>query len=83
MKFFFLKALIGIAYSVGFIIGPVIGAIFSKHSQTTSGTLYILPAMFTVIVTVVDILFLTFSLEETLPKEKRVKYYLFKREKYA
>ncbi|XP_028391458.1 major facilitator superfamily domain-containing protein 10-like [Dendronephthya gigantea] len=64
-------ALIGVAYSVGFIVGPVIGAIFSKQSESSSGTLYVLPAIFTLTVVSADILFLTCFLKETLPKDKR------------
>ena len=66
--------MIGVAYSVGFIIGPVIGAIFSKMSQSSSGNLYILPALFTMAVTGADIAFLYLFLEETLPKHKRVRH---------
>ena len=53
-------------------MGPVIGAIFSKQSESSSGTLYVLPAFFTLAVMSADILFLLCFLKETLPKEKRV-----------
>ena len=66
-------ALIGVAYSVGFIVGPVIGAIFSKQSESSSGTLYVLPAIFTLAVISADIVFLLFFLKETLPQDKRAK----------
>lgn len=66
-------ALIGVAYSVGFIVGPVIGAIFSKQSESSSGTLYVLPAIFTLAVISADILFLLCFLKETLPQNKRAK----------
>ncbi|KAJ7385543.1 Major facilitator super domain-containing protein 10 [Desmophyllum pertusum] len=66
-------ALVGIAYSFGFIIGPVIGAIFAKRSSLESGNPYLLPALFAITLTVADMLFVYFCLKETLPKEKRAK----------
>lgn len=64
----------GIAYSFGFIIGPMIGAIFAKRSSLESGNPYLLPALFAITLTVADMLFVYFCLKETLPKEKRVMY---------
>lgn len=64
----------GIAYSFGFIIGPVIGAIFAKRSSLESGNPYLLPALFAITLTVADMLFVYFCLKETLPKEKRVMF---------
>ena len=61
----------GIAYSLGFIIGPVIGALFAKGSALGSGSLY-LPAMFAVFLSIVDIAFVFLCMKETLPQEKRV-----------
>jgi len=66
-------ALVGIAYSCGFIIGPVIGAVFAKRSSLESGNPYLLPALFAITLTVADILFVYICLKETLPKEKRAK----------
>lgn len=66
------QALVGIAYSFGFIIGPVIGAVFAKRSSLESGNPYLLPALFAITLTVADISFVYFCLKETLPKEKRV-----------
>lgn len=66
------QALVGIAYSFGFIIGPVIGAVFAKRSSLESGNPYLLPALFAITLTVADILFVYLCLKETLPKEKRV-----------
>ena len=68
----FQQALVGIAYSFGFIIGPVIGAVFAKRSSLESGNPYVLPALFAITLTVADILLVFFCLKETLPKEKRV-----------
>ena len=66
------QALVGIAYSFGFIIGPVIGAVFAKRSSLESGNPYLLPALFAITLTVADTLFVYICLNETLPKEKRV-----------
>ena len=62
----------GIAYSFGFIIGPMIGAIFAKRSSLESGNPYLLPAVFAITLTVADALYLWFCLKETLPEDKRV-----------
>lgn len=66
-------AFVGIAYSFGFIIGPVIGAIFAKRSSLESGNPYLLPAVFAITLTVADALYLWFCLKETLPEDKRAK----------
>ncbi|KAK2558431.1 Major facilitator superfamily domain-containing protein 10 [Acropora cervicornis] len=66
-------AFVGIAYSFGFIIGPVIGAIFAKRSSLESGNPYLLPAVFAIALTVADALYLWFCLKETLPEDKRAK----------
>ena len=68
----FSQALIGIAYSVGFIVGPIIGAVFAKRSSLASSNPYLLPAMFALLLIVGDLIFVYFCLSETLPKEKRV-----------
>uniref|UniRef100_A0A182YGF4 SAGA-associated factor 11 homolog n=1 Tax=Anopheles stephensi TaxID=30069 RepID=A0A182YGF4_ANOST len=62
-------ALVGIAFSLGFIAGPMIGAMFSRLSDKTSA--FFAPAMFAMLLAVADILFLVLCLKETLPKEKR------------
>uniref|UniRef100_A0A182M1J2 Major facilitator superfamily (MFS) profile domain-containing protein n=1 Tax=Anopheles culicifacies TaxID=139723 RepID=A0A182M1J2_9DIPT len=64
-------ALVGIAFSLGFIAGPMIGAMFSRFSDKTGTLWFFAPAMFAMLLAVADILFLTVCLKETLPKEKR------------
>ncbi|XP_050071884.1 major facilitator superfamily domain-containing protein 10 [Anopheles maculipalpis] len=64
-------ALVGIAFSLGFIAGPMIGAMFSRLSDKTSALWFFAPAMFAMLLAVADILFLALCLKETLPKEKR------------
>lgn len=66
-----LQALIGIAFSVGFVFGPLIGAVFAKSVQNTS-EFYTGPAVFSIVITIFDILFVAFTLPETLPPSKRV-----------
>uniref|UniRef100_A0A182K7Q3 Major facilitator superfamily (MFS) profile domain-containing protein n=1 Tax=Anopheles christyi TaxID=43041 RepID=A0A182K7Q3_9DIPT len=64
-------ALVGIAFSLGFIAGPMIGATFSRFSDKTGTLWFFAPAMFATMLAVADILFLVLCLKETLPKEKR------------
>lgn len=66
-------ALVGIAYSFGFIIGPVVGAVFAKRSSLESGNPYLFPALFAIILTVADLMFVFVCLRESLSEEKRAK----------
>lgn len=66
----------GIAYSFGFIIGPVVGAVFAKRSSLESGNPYLLPALFAITLTVADLMFVYVCLRESLPKEKRVMHFI-------
>lgn len=66
-------ALVGIAFSLGFIIGPMIGAIFSRFSDKSSDHWFIFPALFAMCLAGLDILFCVFCLKESLPLEKRAK----------
>lgn len=63
-------ALIGIAFSVGFIIGPMIGAQFAVNLKSSSD-FYIFPAVFALTLAALDILFLLFAFQESLPLGKR------------
>ncbi|KAJ6639903.1 Major facilitator superfamily domain-containing protein 10 [Pseudolycoriella hygida] len=67
-------ALVGIAFSLGFIIGPMIGAIFSKYSDKTMEAWFWLPAIFAMTLATADLLFVAGCLKETLLKEKRAKH---------
>ncbi|XP_031550719.1 major facilitator superfamily domain-containing protein 10-like [Actinia tenebrosa] len=64
-------ALIGIAYSIGFIVGPTIGAVFATQSSLKGGHFYYLPAIFAAVLSFVDILFVLCFFKDTLPQEKR------------
>lgn len=66
-------ALIGIAFSLGFIVGPVIGALFALWAKTRTGEWFVVPAIFAVFLAVSDLIFFTFFFKETLPAEKRAK----------
>jgi MFS family permease len=66
-------ALVGIAFSLGFILGPMIGAIFSRFSDKTTDSWFVTPALFAMCLAGLDILFVVVCLRETLPMEKRAK----------
>ena len=66
-------AVVGIAFSLGFMFGPIIGVMFSRMSAAsdTSFNTFQYPAMFALTLTVINILFLYFFLEESLPLHGR------------
>ncbi|KAK6177910.1 hypothetical protein SNE40_012779 [Patella caerulea] len=66
-------AWIGVAFSVGFVFGPTIGAIFSIYGKSSGGSIFLLPALFALTLAIGDILFVYLFLEETLPESKRNK----------
>ncbi|XP_069059617.1 major facilitator superfamily domain-containing protein 10 [Pleurodeles waltl] len=64
-------AMIGIAFSLGFTIGPMIGAYFAMN--TASGELfYVRPAVLALLLAIIDLLLIFLLLPETLPKENRL-----------
>ncbi|GFY64116.1 major facilitator superfamily domain-containing protein 10 [Trichonephila inaurata madagascariensis] len=64
-------ALIGIAFGIGFIVGPIIGAVFASRGVKFSQNFYVLPAIFALSMTVIDIILLALFFEESLPEDKR------------
>lgn len=68
-------ALVGVAFSVGFIVGPVIGAMFAKWAHTKAGysNWFVIPALFSFTLAAGNVLFLLLCYKESLPKEKRAK----------
>ena len=57
-------ALIGVAFSLGFLFGPMIGAAFSMWGkQQESGNWYIYPAVFALLLSVLDIFYLALFLK--------------------
>ncbi|KHJ99997.1 hypothetical protein OESDEN_00060 [Oesophagostomum dentatum] len=63
-------ALIGISYSVGFLIGPMFGAYFA--SIAPKDALQTTPALFSIVLTCVHFLLVAFLLPETLKYEETV-----------
>ena len=64
-------AYVGIAFSLGFLIGPCIGAVFSSKLSSTS-SLYAYPSYLAIALTIINILFVAKFYKESLPVEKRV-----------
>ncbi|MCL4137032.1 UNVERIFIED_CONTAM: hypothetical protein GTU68_049449, partial [Idotea baltica] len=58
-------ALIGVAFSIGFIIGPAVGVAFSKWG--TSGW-FATSALYALVLSLLNICFCSFYFKETLPK---------------
>lgn len=61
-------ALVGIAFSLGFLFGPFLGAMFSMLADKTSSTWFWYPAMFAFVLSLADLLFILVFFEESLPK---------------
>lgn len=74
MLYYAFKALVGIAFSLGFIFGPIIGAVFSSKMGANSYIVYAYPAYFAIFLNVLNIFFVLKFLKESLPVEKRVRY---------
>jgi MFS family permease len=66
-------ALIGVAFSVGFIVGPITGAMFSIWAKSQTGQFYIVPALLALVLAIINVIYLALYFEETLPASKRAK----------
>ncbi|CAF4845842.1 unnamed protein product [Pieris macdunnoughi] len=64
-------ALIGLAFSIGFIVGPLAGAWFAKNNDNSWGMWGERPALYALSLSVANILLVTFCIPETLSKDKR------------
>eukprot|EP00117_Sycon_ciliatum_P007024 scpid45728/ scgid0251/ Major facilitator superfamily domain-containing protein 10; Tetracycline transporter-like protein len=68
-------AMIGVAFSIGFIVGPMIGAAFSMYGVrallSSQEYPFQLPALFAVAMATLDLLFLWRRFRETLPEKNR------------
>ncbi|XP_018331512.1 major facilitator superfamily domain-containing protein 10 isoform X2 [Agrilus planipennis] len=64
-------ALVGIAFSLGFIVGPLIGAGFAVWGKNKANDWFIYPALFAFLLSISDLMFFAYAFRETLPKEKR------------
>lgn len=68
-------ALIGIAFSLGFLFGPCIGAVFS--AKLSPNTIYAYPSYLAIGLTVVNLIFVARYFKESLSLEKRVSIWIF------
>ncbi|XP_063989496.1 major facilitator superfamily domain-containing protein 10 isoform X3 [Diachasmimorpha longicaudata] len=67
-------ALVGIAFSIGFVLGPIIGVLFSKlSSESRDDYWYVYPALFAFTLSLANLVYVSISLEETLSIKKRSK----------
>lgn len=62
---------VGIAFSIAFILGPMIGAYFSMNATRFASDTLINPPKFAMVLTVVEILAIIGLLSETLSKTVR------------
>lgn len=67
----------GVAFSVGFVFGPIIGAVFSRYARDQQEVFYTVPALFALALAVIDIIFVLMFFKETLPENKRVNNFGF------
>lgn len=56
------------AFSLGFIFGPLIGAMFAVWAKSKSGEWFVVPALFAVLLALADLIFFILCFKETLPK---------------
>ncbi|XP_067615464.1 major facilitator superfamily domain-containing protein 10 isoform X2 [Eurosta solidaginis] len=66
-------ALVGVAFSIGFIAGPIIGALFARSLNKSEESWYMAPSLCAFTLAMCDLSIIAFLLKETLPKEKRIK----------
>jgi len=66
-------AMVGIAFSIGFIVGPMTGAAFTLWGLNRTGNWWLWPAMFALTLSLVNIGFIAVFLKESLPQNKRAK----------
>ncbi|XP_054013552.1 major facilitator superfamily domain-containing protein 10 [Hylaeus anthracinus] len=67
-------ALVGIAFSIGFVVGPMIGAFFAWTSANNrEGSWYIVPAVFALFLAASDLCFILCNLRESLSPHCRAK----------
>ncbi|XP_025075731.1 major facilitator superfamily domain-containing protein 10 [Pogonomyrmex barbatus] len=65
-------ALVGIAFSIGFVVGPMIGAYFAWISSgNREGTWYVIPALFALSLALSDLFFVAYYLKESLSLKHR------------
>uniref|UniRef100_A0A3Q4I0N4 Major facilitator superfamily domain containing 10 n=1 Tax=Neolamprologus brichardi TaxID=32507 RepID=A0A3Q4I0N4_NEOBR len=62
-------AMIGVAFSLGFTVGPLMGAYFAITSKATGNVFYLTPALLALAFSAADLLFIWLMLPETLTKD--------------
>uniref|UniRef100_A0A1A8HPA1 Major facilitator superfamily domain containing 10 n=1 Tax=Nothobranchius kuhntae TaxID=321403 RepID=A0A1A8HPA1_NOTKU len=62
-------AMIGVAFSLGFTVGPLMGAYFAISSRTSGSVFFQTPALLALAFSAADLLFIWLMLPETLPKD--------------
>ncbi|KAF6020223.1 MFSD10 [Bugula neritina] len=67
-------AMIGISFSMGFLLGPIIGAGFAGGvvPGIGSGEFFVGPALFALSMALLDIVYIFCAFQETLPENKRL-----------
>ena len=60
--------MVGIAFSIGFIVGPMTGAAFTLWGLNRTGNWWLWPAMFALTLSLVNIGFIAVFLKESLPQ---------------
>lgn len=60
------------AFSIGFVFGPLIGAGFSRWAREQQGEFYVMPALFALVLAVIDVIYVATIFKETLPQSRRV-----------
>lgn len=66
-------AMIGIAFSLGFTVGPLLGAYFALSSRVAESVFYQTPALLALAFSAADLLFIWLALPETLTVDVKVK----------
>jgi len=65
-------ALIGVAFSLGFLFGPMIGAAFSMWGKAQqSSDWYVYPAVFALCLSILDVIYFVLVFKESLPVARR------------
>ena len=67
-------AMIGIAFSIGFLVGPLVGAGFAVWAKgKNSQDWFVYPASVALTLSILDLIYIALKFKETLPQEKRLK----------
>lgn len=69
--------MIGIAFSLGFTVGPLLGAYFAINSKTTESIFCQTPALIALSFSVADLFFIWLMLPETLTADVKVSRKIF------